>query len=270
MFSNVYNSQDFDYMKSFLDTFFRSDMVVIFSKSGLGNEKKKEAECHGMDTCSQLWFESMHDAADLRFELLKSQIKLRTDGTGVVSSTFQMTGTKVITAMSNNNNQEPKLIETCEQTQTKRELLQLQCSSEQQSAVPSSFDQEFDQALNEYLQDDDQTTLSSSSSSTFTSSPCPPASVLPCDEEILNNSGRLMVNLDNLKESVDDYSCTKDMEEEVKRTAPTPSVHAIPFVCDGHLALHFDMDSKVYLVTYAILDHHFFPPPPMMKAISSF
>jgi hypothetical protein len=242
-------------------------MVVIFSKSGLGNEKQKEAECHGMDICSRLWLESMNDAADLRFELLKSQIKLRTDGTGVVSSTFQMTGTKVITSMGNHhNNQDPRMIplaEICEEPQKQSQLV-----------VPSSstFDQEFDQALSEYLQEDDQTTVSSSSFSSFSSSPspCPPASVLPCDEEILNKSGRLMVNLDNLKESVDDYSCTKDMEEEVKRTAPIPSVHAIPFVCDGHLALHFDMDSKVYLVTYAILDHHFSPPPPMMKAISSF
>jgi hypothetical protein len=34
MFANVYNSQDFDFMKIFLDTFFRPDVMVLFKKEG--------------------------------------------------------------------------------------------------------------------------------------------------------------------------------------------------------------------------------------------
>lgn len=57
-------------------------------------ERKKEHS--GFKDCGGLWYDAMNEAPDVVCTLTSNQFKLRSDGTGVNSGTFKLTGTKPI------------------------------------------------------------------------------------------------------------------------------------------------------------------------------
>lgn len=86
-----------------------------------------------------MWYQTMSDAPDLRFSLLKTQIKVRSDGTGVVSSSFRVSGNKIV-----REKRCARAIQDHAESFLNEELVQ-------PAFTPSQFDQELNAALNEYL-----------------------------------------------------------------------------------------------------------------------
>jgi hypothetical protein len=173
-----------------------------------------------------MWYQTMSDAPDLRFSLLKTQIKVRSDGTGVVSSSFRVSGNKIVSeARSARVIGELKASYSQAKTLTDVEVAQ-------PIYATSQFDQDLNAALNEYLDEngDDQANQFVQQSA----------------------SDKLIVTKETLTENLDQLACP--MMDGNKPPVVTDSIVMYPFECDGYFALHLDMDSKVHLVTYCMYE----------------
>lgn len=96
MFANVYNSVDYGLMTNYIQHFICDDYIYRFSKLGVTKMLKGSKELLG-----QFWFERMMDAPDVKFDFFSDQIKVRSNGTAVLTGNFKISGTKVIVQEQN-------------------------------------------------------------------------------------------------------------------------------------------------------------------------
>lgn len=206
---------------------------------------RKEAECHGREKLQQMWIESTSDTPDLVFTLGKTQIKVRSDGTGVVSSSFYMTGTKILgneaknVAMQELHNQFQDDDDDClpvfqQQTQQQQQAALLAAAMAAQQPQ-LNFEDEFNKALEEYLEDgEDLDEMNDIDTMIHTTSR--PTATIPSTAEMVQFDGKSPCPFGGGDNTI-------FIENNVL---------SCKFVLDGHLALHLDADSKVYLITYTI------------------
>eukprot|EP01040_Poterioochromonas_malhamensis_P012766 gene12766-13992_t len=229
MFSNVYNSHDWDYMSKFVQTFFHPNVSILFQKYA-DESKFNEVECKGSENALQVWYDAIADVPDLIFNLEKTRIKVRTDGTAVISSTFHVQGTIIDdlvlpkSAIFEEIDKQlgPELFRKSDHVISKEFTNSVDDASKVSSNDDlitshtastnsySDFDKEFEIALNEYL------------------------------------------NEDSTIEEVDD-----DDEVELQRFYPSSSSSSSSlirkvFQCSGHFSLHFNAESIVHYGTYSI------------------
>lgn len=94
MFTNVFNSCDFNFVQMFLETFCRPDLVNVLDSLEPHVHMRKEA--HGFDDCRKEIIERMTDSADTVFALKEVQMRVKSDGSCAIHSKFELSGTKII------------------------------------------------------------------------------------------------------------------------------------------------------------------------------
>lgn len=192
-----------------------------------------EVECKGSENALQVWYDAIADVPDLIFNLEKTRIKVRTDGTAVISSTFHVRGTIIDNFVlpksaifeeidkqlgpdlyQKNVNEKSKQFPNSMGDASSNDDVVTPLTS---SKVPySDFDKEFEIALNEYLNED---------------------------------------------------STTEEDEDEVEfdRFSPSSSTLSLMkaskiFQCSGHFSLHFNAESIVHYGTYSIFSSKLLSP----------
>lgn len=244
MFANVYNTCDYDYMKKYIETFYRPDMTLVLTKGlpEINAPVLDKQECSGFDNCGAVWFERMNDAPDLAFNLQQTQMKLRTDGTAVVSASFEITGTKIL-QLTPEDMIKYNIIPSPEITaSTFSSSSSLSPSSSSSTPYYSNSDMvddifsdpEISQALEDILNDNGESNGN-------------PKPIVHVGQEAI------------LFDEVNDNLVCK-FEEAMKfnrqNNCPPPSnAVTVPFkfIAKGRFSLHLDSDSKVYLVDFKIL-----------------
>ena len=227
MFANVYNACDYNYMMKYIETFYRPDMTLALSK---GNLERKE--CSGFDHCTTVWYERMHDAPDLAFELKQTQMKLRSDGTSVVSASFVLTGTKILTLTPD----EMKKLNITPPSETPDQLAT-------DSVDELINDPEIAEVLDDIMTseaNDNATNKHLSQINSTNENPVPP--ILTEDEALSKK-----INMELVCEIEQAMSIQSD-----KKSLPASNAVPVPFkfAATGRFALHLDSDSKVYLVDF--------------------
>lgn len=66
----------------------------------------------GVQSLAEYWYQRMYDASDLVFCIEKARIKVSSDGTALYSTTFQMTGTMVMSTQVELKKHEAKIEQT--------------------------------------------------------------------------------------------------------------------------------------------------------------
>jgi hypothetical protein len=184
---------------------------------------KNAAEFRGAQTCGYVWYETKKDIPDLNFRVLKTQFKIRSDGTAVISSTFRVSGHKIIQA-------DPLLIS--DQSSVSSESSPLSQDIEENSEQ-STFDQEFSAALEDYLQEEISNPSSSNQS---------PRHMSP--NNLSSSAERTIITQENVHQAM------HELDLPFQNAQLSGSVQIFPLECDGYVSIHLDVDSKVHLVTY--------------------
>lgn len=141
MFANVYNSVDYALMTNYIQHFICDDYIYRFSKLGVTKMLKGSKELLG-----QFWFERMMDAPDVKFDFFSDQIKVRSNGTAVLTGNFKISGTKI---MVQEQNSFPLVVEYNDDATDN--------SSNQNSAVDNLID--YDGEINEQTPDETQRSI---------------------------------------------------------------------------------------------------------------
>ncbi len=95
MIANVYNSQDKEYLKEFLNVYFRPDAIYYQSNRRFNHPHRvKFCLIDDLQTLEDFWYQHMHDTPDLVYRLGKIQFKLKSDNTGTVTFQCSITGTQ--------------------------------------------------------------------------------------------------------------------------------------------------------------------------------
>lgn len=117
MFANVYNSCDREFAAQFVDRLIPEDYVYVFSKLGTSflfylllyftevtliylHLGWSQALTGPKEALTQFWYEKMHEAPDLLFSFDAERIKVRTDATSVLTGTFSIRGTKLVSTQA--------------------------------------------------------------------------------------------------------------------------------------------------------------------------
>jgi len=105
-FANVFNSGEYQFMWSFLDTLVEPNFLYTMKKTGITDPVLTIVS---KQTLAEYWYQRMHDAPDQLFTIDRSRLKVRSDGTAVFSTRFNISGTIVISNMEQQKAYESKV-----------------------------------------------------------------------------------------------------------------------------------------------------------------
>lgn len=106
-----------------------------------------------------MWFSSFADVPDMVISLQKTQIKVRSDGTAVISSSFQLTGTAIKNEVWDDVQQGGNTHSFHHRSEIKQIDPKRKCQIGEllgkAPPKPSAFEKEFERALDEYLNEEE-------------------------------------------------------------------------------------------------------------------
>lgn len=103
MWTNVFNSCDYDYMMQYLSTFYDPEFHMRHFRKGLALMNpswkcSKFPDFRGIPALAEFWYGQMTKSPDMVCKLINAQLSIRSNGTAVILTDFELHGTKVLTA----------------------------------------------------------------------------------------------------------------------------------------------------------------------------
>lgn len=237
MFVNVHNTADYAYMMKFINRFYRSDTFLTITRTGevystfifwlfkdlnyflLGtiNEQVKfrDGECHN------LWFKEMTGTPDLVMRLLSSQIKLRSDGTGMVVGRYELSGTRIVTL----NDQSVENVSPVHNPEPQPMYDRVKYPIELEG---NDNDIQLLKSIEELIQEQNSDCSRTDSPDIFLSEDT-------TSRESFDHTNLSFLSLDSSK----GFNLLHETPQSKK---------LLPFVSTGEVSLHFDSDSQIYHV----------------------
>jgi hypothetical protein len=97
MFSNIFNSGDYMLMLSCLNNLVRDDIRFVLQGQGIrAANGKSRINFNGKLAAGSFWYERMLDGPDVIFDFDGKFIKVRSDGTAVLTGNFRLSGTRIV------------------------------------------------------------------------------------------------------------------------------------------------------------------------------
>eukprot|EP00981_Chlorochromonas_danica_P013859 scaffold6945_cov174-Ochromonas_danica.AAC.1 len=240
MFRNVYNSCDQKLMNQYLFQFCRPDSIFRQQcAQEMLAKGKRNLEVLGMKNISAFWRGSMESSPDLSFEVGVTNLRVRSDGTGVISFHFTLSGTSDIPVLDPSS----AMLKLGH-----RDEIGPHGSSSVSTDISCYDSQDDDDVLNFLLEPtvDELTANDESSTSSRSMSGSSPSSI-PCSDHSTSSD----VSSSDLKistESVAEFNTAMESLCELRMRGieipSTAKMFSLAYSVNGVASMHLDADSR--------------------------
>eukprot|EP01039_Chlorochromonas_danica_P011201 gene11202-12490_t len=251
MFRNVYNSCDQKLMNQYLFQFCRPDSIFRQQcAQEMLAKGKRNLEVLGMKNISAFWRGSMESSPDLSFEVGVTNLRVRSDGTGVISFHFTLSGTSDIPVLDPSS----AMLKLGH-----RDEIGPHGSSSVSTDISCYDSQDDDDVLNFLLEPtvDELTANDESSTSSRSMSGSSPSSI-PCSDHSTSSD----VSSSDLKistESVAEFNTAMESLCELRMRGieipSTAKMFSLAYSVNGVASMHLDADSRVYFLHFEMMSH---------------
>lgn len=228
-----------------------SKLTSLFFSEEILAKGKRNLEVTGMKNISAFWRGSMESSPDLSFEVGVTNLRVRSDGTGVISFHFTLSGTSDIPVLDFSS----AMLKLGHQDEFEPH------GSSSVSTDRSYYDsQDDDDVLNLLFEPTvDELTANDESSTSSCSLPASSPSTIPCGD----HSTSLGLSSSDMKtisdESDADFNTAMESLCELRmRGVEIPSgakLFSVTYCVNGVASMHLDADNRVYFMHFEMMQH---------------